>query len=197
MTYKYRCWVNNDSICVFLIPHSANSSIDFYMSQQFVESDSFDDPFFKKTEALYPHDMECLRFFVPQQFKIENVIKKFIQHGDVQAIGFALVVFVLARIFIQRAYWKDWHSITLNTLQFFLAQGQINNQNAVEDAWANILRGFSLFAISTISAILYKSLVQVQPHEIDTVADLIASNLTIIVPESLRSHFDSVDSKIT
>lgn len=166
------------------------------MSPKYLEPDLKNDRFNEQTDELYPHDKECLTFFVPQQLRIQNFLKKVISHGDVQSISVALLMFVLVRIIIQRATWNDLHSITFNTIQLFLAQGKIVNRNAIEEAWANILRGFSLFAIITISAILFKSLLNVKHNDIDTIADLIASNLTIVVPQSLKSHFDSLkDSK--
>lgn len=147
------------------------------------------------SERLYPHDMHCFLIVVLDQMKIQNFLHHVFKHGDVQSICIALLVFALIRITIQRAYVDEWFSIVFKTLQLFLVQGQIVNRNGIEAAWTVVLRGFSFIAISTTSAILFKSLVNVQPNQIDTVADLIKSNLTVFIPESLSSQFDDSNTK--
>lgn len=164
------------------------------MSPQVVsyERDEFN---LNTSEGLYPHDKHCFLIIVPEQVKVQNFLTEVFNHGDVQSICFALLMFVLFRILIQRAYLNEWLSITFKTVQLFLVQGEIANRTVVESAWSIILRGFSVIAISTISAILFNSLVNVQPRQIDTIADLISSNLTVYIPESLSSQFDQVNIK--
>lgn len=165
------------------------------MSPQLVDVDDKNVEFNLNTERLYPHDTDCFLVVVPKQFKIQNFLKKVILNGDVQSIFCALVAFALVRIIIQRADSDEWFSITYKTLQFFLIQGQMVNRNSIEAAWNIILRGFSVIAISTTSAILYNSLVNIQHHEIDSIEDLISSNLTVFIPESSKSQFDDLNIK--
>lgn len=161
------------------------------MSKFMVETNHIDDMFNLSTERLYPHDTDCLVFVVPQQIELENFFKKFMRNGNIQSICCVLLLFVVVRIIIQRAFFDQWLSITFNTLRLFLVQGRIENRNAVEVAWTNILCGYSLIAITTISAILYKSLINMQHKEIDTISELIASDLTVIVPKSVSPQLDS------
>lgn len=142
------------------------------------------------SEILYPHDRDCLLVIVPKQLKVQNFLRKVVKHSDVQWMCCVLLTLVIVRIIIQRARMDEWFSIIFKTLQLFLVQGQMYNRNAVEAAWTVILRCFSVVAIATISAILFKSLVNVQPRQIDTVADLLAENIPVFIPESLRSQFD-------
>lgn len=163
--------------------------MDFYMSPQLVDKDDTHFDFNLNLERLYPHEKDCLLVIVPKQHNIGNFLSKVFKHGDVQSICWALLVLALVRIAIQRAYLDEWFSIVFSTLQFFLSQGKISNRNSIESAWTNILRGFSVIAISTISAILFKSLVDAKPRQIDTVEDLISSKIDIFIPESLSSQF--------
>ena len=159
------------------------------MSPQLVDDDDKNDEFNLNTERLYPHDTDCFLAVVPKQLKIRNFLKKVILNGDVQSICCALAAFALVRIIIQRAGSDEWFSITYKTLQLFLIQGQMVDRNSIEAAWNIILRGFSVIAISTISAILYKTMVNIQHSEIDSIADLISSKMDIFIPESLSSQF--------
>lgn len=164
------------------------------MSPQVVGRD-YDELNLVTSERLYPHDKHCFLIVVPEQMNVQDFLHQVFKHGDVQSICLALLIFASLRITIQRAQLGEWVSIIFKTLQMFLVQGHIVNRNAIEAAWTNILRGFSFIAISTTSAILFKSLVNVRSHQIDTVADLINSNLTVFVPESLSSQFDDRNTK--
>lgn len=141
------------------------------------------------TDRLYPHGKDCLLIIVPRQYRVGNFFTRVVKHGDIQSIGIVLTMFVFVRILMRRAFLDEWFFIAFKTLQLFLVQGEIVNRNAVEAAWANILRGFSLFGVTAISAILYKSLINVEHGEIDTIEDLIASNLSVAVPDTLRHQF--------
>lgn len=141
------------------------------------------------TDVLYPHGKDCLLIIVPRQYQVGNFFTRVLKHGDMQSICAALLLFVLVRIIIQRAFWNEWFLIAFKTLQWFLAQGVILDRNAIEAAWSHILRGFSLFGVTIISAILYNSLVNIQHGEIDTIEDLIASNLSVAVPDTLSHQF--------
>lgn len=159
------------------------------MSSQWVDDDDIRAEFNSNSERLYPHDTDCLLVIVPKQLKVQNFLRKVVKHGDVQWMCSALLMLVIVRIIIQRASVDEWFSIIFKTLQFFLIQGNMFNRNAVEAAWTIILRFFSVTAIATISAILFKSLVNAQPRQIDTVEDLMAENMPVYIPESLSSQF--------
>lgn len=169
--------------------------MDFLMSPTLVNDDDIGANFSENTERLYPHDKSCLLVVVPQETGIQNFMQKIGKNGDVQSICCVLLMFALVRIVIRRANVDEWFTIVFRTLQFCLIQGQILDRNAVEAAWTIILRGFSVIAVSTISAILYKSLINVQPRQIDTVADLVASNLPVCIPDTLSSQLDDLSTK--
>lgn len=164
-------------------------NIDLHMSSNMVDPDYIDDALNWPTDRLYPHGKDCLLIIVPRQYQLGNFFARIVKHGDIQSIGVVLMMFVLARIVIRKAYVDEWFLIAFETLQMFLVQGTIINRNAVEAAWSNILRGFSVFGITAISAILYKSLINVEHGEIDTIEDLIASNLSVAVPDTLSHQF--------
>lgn len=159
------------------------------MSSNMVDPDYIDSALNWNTDQLYPHGKDCLLIIVPRQYQIGNFFASFLKNGDIQSIGIALSMFVFVRILIQKAFFHEWFLIAFKTLQQFLVQGNMLNHNAVEAAWSNILRGFSVFGITAISAILYNSLINVQHSEIDTIEDLIASNLSVAVPDTLHHQF--------
>lgn len=154
-----------------------------------VDPDDIDNELNWSTQRLYPHGKDCLLIIVPRQYQVGNFFTRFVKHGDIQLIGVVLTMFVIVRIIIRKAFLDEWFLIAFKTLQMFLVQGEIANRNAVEAAWSNILRGFSLFGVTAISAILYKSLINVEHGEIDTIEDLIASNLSVAVPDTLSHQF--------
>lgn len=171
--------------------------MDFYMTQQLVDEDDIRSEFNSNSERLYPHDKDCLLVIVPKQLRVQNFLKKVIKHGEVQSICCGLLVLLIARIVIQRANLDEWFSIIFKAFQFFLIQGKMFNRNGIEAAWTVIFRCFSVIAISTVSAILFKSLVNVHPRQIDSIADLVAKNITVFVPESLSSQFfDDFNTKL-
>lgn len=155
-----------------------------------VDPDYIDKALNWSTDRLYPHGKDCLLIIVPRQYQVGNFITRVLKHGDMQSICAVLLLFVFVRIIIQKAFWYEWFLIALKTLQWFLAQGPILNRNTLEAVWSHILRGFSLFGVTTISAILYNSLINVQQGEIDTIEDLIASNLSVAVPDTLAHQFN-------
>lgn len=154
-----------------------------------VDPDDIDHILNYSTERLYPHGKDCLLIIVPRQYQVGSFLTRVLKHGDIQSIGIVLMLFVLVRIIIQKAFWYEWFSIAFKSLQLFLAQGEISDRNAVEGAWSSILGGFSVFGITAISAILYNSLINVRHGEIDTIEDLIASNLNVAVPDTLAHQF--------
>lgn len=155
-----------------------------------VDPDYIDKTLKWKTDRLYPHGKDCLLIIVPRQYQVGNLFTTVVKNGDIQCIGIVLSMFVLARIIIEKALLREWFLVTFKTLQLFLSQGHVLNHNTAESAWSTLLRGFSLFGITTISAIICKNMISVQHKELDTIDDLIASNLSVAVPETLQHQFD-------
>lgn len=140
-----------------------------------------------KTENLYPHEKDCLVIMVPKQSNLEHFLQKIIKNADIQSICIALILFTIVRIIIQRPSWKQWISIFIKSLGIFLNQDTLQNETSVEVAWDINLRGFSVLATITLSVIIYKNLISKEYVEINTIEDLIASNLTIFAPNFLQN----------
>lgn len=140
-----------------------------------------------QTENLYPHEKDCLVIMVPKQSNLEHFLQKVIKNSDIQSIGIALLLFTIARIIIQRPSWKMWISVFIKSIGIFLNQDKIQNDTAVENAWDINLRGFSVLATIALSVIIYKNLISKEYVEIDTIEELIASNLTIFAPNFLQN----------
>lgn len=141
-----------------------------------------------KSEALYPHDTYCLTAIVPQQGFSDHFLRKVVNNADTQAIFVVLFLFIIFRIILQKANWHQGFIISIKTFGVFLNQGRIDNDNQIEVAWDINLRGFSLLATTALSAIIFKSLMNAENNEINTIDDLIASNLTIYAPDYLRNQ---------
>ncbi|KAJ6646287.1 hypothetical protein Bhyg_01498, partial [Pseudolycoriella hygida] len=140
-----------------------------------------------KTEHLYPHERDCLVVMVPKQSNLKNFLEKIMKNSDIISIFIALILFAIVRIIIEKSTWKQWITIFIKTLGVFLSQEEIRNANNVEVAWDMNLRGFSGLATIALSVIIYTNLVNQQPVEIDTIDDLIASNLTVFAPDFLQN----------
>ncbi|KAJ6640547.1 CD9 antigen [Pseudolycoriella hygida] len=178
--------LTNNSICSFNRT-ADDANIYLHMSSSMVDPDYIDREW--NTDKLYPHGKDCLLVIVPRQYQVSNFLTRVVRRGEIQSIAIVLTFFVLVRIIIKKAFLDEWFLIAFKTLQVFLSQGGIFNHNGLEAAWSNILRGFSLFGITAISAILYNCLIKVQHGEIETIEDLIASNLSVAVPNTLSHQF--------
>lgn len=185
--------VNRTAVYIIIRSHNRakDAAIYLHMSSNMVDPDYIDTKLNWNTDSLYPHGKDCLLIIVPRQSQIGNLFTTVAKHGDIQTIGIVLAMFVLLRIIIQKSPFDQWFLIIFKTLQVFLAQGHMVNHNAAEATWSNNLRGFSLFGITTISAIICKSMINVEHGEIDTIKDLIASNLSVAVPDTLQHQFDA------
>ncbi len=158
------------------------------MSPYIVQSYLEDNKLNFSTEHLYPHERECVVVIVPKQKKPDNFLTKVTRNGDIQSIGLAMFTLIIARILIEKAPYRKWFAIGYKTFGILFNQAVIRNDNFLESTWTNIVKGFSAIATITLSAIIYNNLVNDQYDEIDTIDELIASNLTAIAPDSLKTH---------
>lgn len=138
------------------------------------------------SEALFPHDIDCLTAIVPQQEISNHFLHKLVLYADAQAICIALLLFIVFRIILQKARWSESSTILFKTFGVFLNQNRIENDNQVKSAWEINLRGFSLLATTALSTFIFKSIITADSREINTIDNLIASNLTIYAPNYLR-----------
>ncbi|XP_037025484.1 uncharacterized protein LOC119066900 [Bradysia coprophila] len=157
--------------------------MDLHLSPSFISRDSK-----LKTEGLYPHEKDCLVAMVPKQSNSEHFLEKIIREPDIQSIFLALILFAIVRMIIGKSSWKHWVSISIKSLGIFLNQDKILNKTRIEVAWDMNLRGFSVLATIALSVITYKNLMSKKYVEIDTIDELIASNLTILAPDYLKNE---------
>ncbi len=140
------------------------------------------------TEALFPHDTDCLTTIVPRQGYTNHFLRKTTKNADTIAICLALVLFIICRMNLQKEGYYQVFMISFNTIGVFLNQIRIPNDNRIKVAWDINLRGFSLLATTALSAIVFKSLITASSNEINTIDDLIESNLTIFAPDYLKNQ---------
>lgn len=148
-----------------------------------VKDDMVEEKLNCKTESLYPHEKDCLVVMVPKQNEFANFLRKVMKNSEIQSICIALLLFAIVRIIIQKSAWWQWLSILIKSLAIFFNQDRIPNKNGIEVAWDINLRGFSLLATIVLSVIIYKDLITTHYVEIDTIDDLVSSNLTIYAPD--------------
>lgn len=166
----------------------AAADIALHMSPYIVQSYLEDKKLNFSTEHLYPHERECVVVIVPKQKKPDDFLTKVTRNGDIQSIGLAMVTLVIVRIMIEKAPYRKWFDIGYKTFGTLFNQAVIRDDNFLESAWTNILKGFSAIATITLSAIIYNNLVNDKFSEIDTIDELVASNLTAVAPDSLKTH---------
>lgn len=157
--------------------YSVTDDVDLYLSQTiYGENKQF------QTESLYPYSKVCAVVLVPKQLNMANFVVKIVKEPDIYSIGIAVILFAIARIILQRTIWKQWIFVLIKTWGVFWNQAKLKNVTSIEIAWDINLRAFSLFATVALSVIIFKNLMSQEYDEIDTVDQLIASNLTIVAP---------------
>lgn len=160
------------------------------MSPFIVQQDVEDQKLNLTTEQLYPHERDCVVVIVPKQKKLDDFLAKVIRNGDIQSVGIAMVTLIITRILIERASHRKWFAIAFRTFGILFNQATIRNHNFFESAWTNIVNGFSTIATIALAAIIYNNLINYKYIEIDTIDELIASNLTVIAPTFLRTQLE-------
>ncbi len=166
----------------------AAADIALHMSPYIVQPDFEDQALNLSTARLYPHERECVVVIVPKQKKPDNFLTKVTRNGDIQSVGLAMFTLIITRIMIEKAPYRKWFTIAYQTFGILFNQVAITNDNFLESAWTNIVKGFSTIATIALSAIIYNNLVNDQYDEIDTIEELITSNLTAIAPDFLKTH---------
>lgn len=140
------------------------------------------------TERLYPHERDCAVVIVPKQKKPDDFLTKIIRNGDIQSVGIAMVTLTITRILIEKVSHRKWFAIAFRTFGLFFNQVVMRDGSSFESSWTNIVKGFSVIATTALSAIIYNNLVNDKYNEIDTIDQLIASNLTVLAPTFLQQQ---------
>lgn len=130
----------------------------------------------------YPHDSNCLVVLVPKAKK-NSFLLTIIQSKTVGLIFCVWLIFVILRIIISKRPAHLWISELLLTLGIFLSQHSIQNpKSKLELFWLIMVLVFTIIALALLAGDFYRSLVL--PHyamDINTIDQLIASNLTILI----------------
>lgn len=138
------------------------------------------------SEALFPHDIDCFVAIVPQQDVSRNFLAKVNKNADTIAINLALLLFLVWRFYLQKENRHHVFTIIFDTVGVFFNQRQIANDNRLKVVWDIILRGFSVLATTTLSAFVFKNLIEADSMEINTVDELVTSNLRIYAADYLK-----------
>lgn len=175
--------VNNYTTDVSITADTYDLHISPYIVQETVDDQNLN----LTTEPLYPHERDCAVVIVPKQKRPDDFLAKIIRNGDIKSVGIAMVTLTILRILIERASHRKWFAIAFRTFGMFFSQVVMRDGNSIESSWTNIVKGFSAIATTVLSAIIYNNLVNDKYHEIDTIDQLIASNLTVLAPTFLRN----------
>lgn len=155
----------------------------------------------KSIEFLYPHITDCLRIIVPKFNDMRTFPNKLIRNQYCQALGLAFIIMTLFKAIFGRILIRKWQGNIFTTLSIFLAQSKITKSNQSNGSWESIWLGLlvtlSLITTAILSAVCYKTIVTVQfQKQINSLQDLIESNLTIFVPKMLAAGIEAWGSTL-
>lgn len=146
-----------------------------------------------RTTFLYPHYKECLRIVVPHLKSEKQFAEKLGNDGTVQSICLAIGLMFITKIILNRSCQASNWSHTLNVIfaELFGQKRPKASKKFWEKVWNVQLVLLAIFSTSFLSAISYQTLVSVKyVKQIDTLDDLIKSDLKIFVEESRSGDFD-------
>lgn len=176
-----------------LILNSRSEYADLYMAAEQLKNEQQKSK--ESSEFLYPHIQECVRIIVPTINVIESFPVKLIKHTYCQSIFVAFILMNLFKTIFRRIVSRKWDIDIFATLRIFLAQGKETKsklpKRSWESIWIGLLVTLSLITTALLSALCYKTIVSIQlQKQINTMDDLIKSNLTIFVPKMLASDVE-------
>lgn len=99
-----------------------------------------------------------------------------------QLVCIALMLFVVVGVIILKSDWKQWFRMVFRRLGIFVSEDRTPVKISSGKAWDINLRVISVLATVTLSVIIFQNLLSKVYVEMDTLDELIASNLTIDVP---------------
>lgn len=155
---------------------------DLYVTSKMVENRQQRIASHDKVEC-YPHSIDCLCVVVPQSKRRQIFLLEIIKHPSLWAILITFGVFVILRRAVTDEPVPD---LILTTMGFLLAQHYHRQQvRPSECLWLVFMLVFALFSTTILSSMLYVSLVHFHYEpEIDTVEQLAASGLNILINEN-------------
>lgn len=140
-----------------------------------------------KSEFLYPHTDVCFVILVPHSKK-QTLIRMLVASKSIRIICVTICLFGCLRILISRSSINKWIGLFLQTIGVYLSQYGIRRVHGIQNKiWAFSLVYYAIITTAIVSGILYSHLTKTayEPN-IDSLKDLIASDLNIWIPETVR-----------
>ena len=138
------------------------------------------------TDSLYPHTFSCLYVVVPRNMKTSTFLAKMLENRSIHMILYIFLIFGLIRILFKRASYQQWFDEFLGTAAIYMAQNSMkitNNTQLWEKMWLVALLAFAVMTTALLASTLYSILIDDDNlNQIDTVAELLETNLTIAYP---------------
>ena len=150
----------------------------------------------ENTPFLYPHLKECFRIVVPQIKTTRQIVEKLSHNKIVQSILLCLLLLIIVRMLLN---WSQGvHNYTDTFYSIFAALLGQQEQKMSPKLWKNLyttmILYFAVIFIASLSAISYKALVSVEyVKQLDTIDDLINSNLRILVESDKSRVFENIN----
>ncbi len=146
------------------------------------------------TEFLYPYEMKCLRIVVPRIKTTQRFVEKLCNNSVVQCVCLIVLVMFISKIILNRSLRVyDWAQTLFLIVAMLLAQKHPKVSTKLwETIWDVQVVVMVIFSTAALSAISYQTLVSVKyVPQIDTLNDLIDSNLSIYVEKSKQDIFEA------
>lgn len=153
----------------------------------------------KNTEFLYPHDKQCFRIVAPRIKTEQRFLVKLVQNNIFEAVSLAMIMLFTSKLIFNRSSrrqhnWLLWCILEfLSILAMFFGQKRPKCSNKISVTIWNIqLVSIVIFSTAALSAVCYQTLVSIRfVNQIDSLSDLIQSNLTIFVENSMKKEFEA------
>lgn len=172
---------------------SFSNYVDVCISAQSIGHDT------KMVELLYPHTSRCIRIVVPQITTRRGFFQKLWQNYIVLSVCLSVLLLLITKIVFNRSHRvQDWMQMFFSIIAALFGQIQQKITNKLsETIWNTVLILLIIFSTATLSAISYQSLISVKyVRQIDTLNDLMDSNLQIFVQKSLSKDIERWGSNL-
>lgn len=148
----------------------------------------------KISTFLYPHYKECLRIVVPLIKNERQFAEKLANHSVVQSICLSIVLMIISKIILHGSCRvRNWtHTFNVVLAELFGQKRPKASTKLWEKVWTVHIFTIAIFSTALLSAISYQTLVSVKyVKQIDTLDDLIKSDLKIFVEKFRSRDFDT------
>ena len=163
--------------------HYTDMYYDLYMSSSLIYStDVIQNE--SSPDLLYPHSRGCLVVLVPRKNKINSIVENIRYNKSIHLILWIFLMFVVVRVVLGRSSYRNWFNDVYQSVGIYFAQQHVKiNQGTRlwEKMWLGAFLAFTVFTVALLASIMYRVLVvQNGVQQIDTLAQLLKQNLTIL-----------------